>query len=274
MIVSILRLMRLYYALPLAGGFVVVLLYLRNGSLNSIAHLAAWGAASLAYLIAAAHVFNDLCDVPVDRINAPSRPLPSGKVSPGIAWVLAAALAACSLGCAARCGVAFFAAVAALAILLGAYNAFGKKMGFMKDVLAACLVTSLYPLAFLLVEPVHTYRVRVLFIHAPWLLLTALGYQMLKDVRDAAGDRLGGREVDEEMKTRFALWAGRIVLLAAVLLFIPFIAGWCGYIYLAATLIAAGLALLAANAQPRKAIKLIYVEVAVLTLGSLTDIVI
>jgi geranylgeranylglycerol-phosphate geranylgeranyltransferase len=273
MIIATLKLMRLYYALPLAGGFLVILLYLRDGTLAGMGDLALWSAASLACLIAGAHVFNDVCDVVVDRVNSPSRPLPSGRVSPGIAWALAAALVTISLGCAAWCGIAFFGVVAVVAVFLGAYNAFGKRMGLAKDILAACLVTSLYPLAFVLAEPVHTPRVNVTFVHAGWLLLTAMGYQMLKDVRDAAGDSLSGRVVGSGFHARFMKWARRCVVAGAVLLFMPFALGWCGYIYLASACIATGLAIWAARLQPQPAIRLIYAEVLILTLGSLLDIV-
>src|SRR5512136_2649802 len=43
-------------------------------------------------ITAGGNVFNDLRDLEIDRINRPLRPLPSGKVTPRAAGVLAAAL--------------------------------------------------------------------------------------------------------------------------------------------------------------------------------------
>jgi len=272
MIVGMLRLMRLYYALPLSGGFAVILLYLRGGSLTGIGWRTGWSVASLACLIAGAHVFNDLCDVVTDRVNSPSRPLPSGKVPLRAAGLLAAALITISLGLAARCGLAFLAAIALVAAFLAAYDAFGKRMGLAKAVLAACLTTSLYPLAFVLAEPMHTPRLNVLFVHPAWLLLSALGYEMLKDVRDAAGDAAGGQQLSRQLQRRFLMWAGRCVVAGAVVAFVPFVMGWCGYVYLAAAMGAMGLAIWAARSKPTLAIRCIYADVLLITLGSLLDI--
>ena len=44
-----------------------------------------WHALAALTIFAAGNVINDVCDIAVDRINAPMRPLPSGEVSPRVA---------------------------------------------------------------------------------------------------------------------------------------------------------------------------------------------
>jgi len=64
-------------------------------------------------ITAAGNVFNDLCDLEIDRINRPDRPLPSGKVSPRAAGALAAALFAAGLVLAGASALGLVAAAAA-----------------------------------------------------------------------------------------------------------------------------------------------------------------
>jgi 4-hydroxybenzoate polyprenyltransferase len=60
------------------------------------AALAVVGAASCLYV--GGMCLNDLMDVAEDRVHKPSRPLPSGRVSSGQAWILTLALFAAALG--------------------------------------------------------------------------------------------------------------------------------------------------------------------------------
>jgi geranylgeranylglycerol-phosphate geranylgeranyltransferase len=269
---GLVRLMRPYYALPLSGGFVVILLYLRGGSLADMAWEVAWSAAALVCLISGGHVLNDVFDIEVDRLNSPRRPLPSGQVSGKAAVTLAISLFAASLLFAGLCGVRFLAGVSAVAGVLVVYDAFGKRMGIMKDVLVAAAAASLYPLAFALAEPVHTARLSVLFIHPVWFFLSTLGYEMLKDVRDHKGDQLLGRGLRYAGHAWFEKLAKGIVISGAAIAILPYVLGYCGSVYLAAAAMAAMPAVLAARYRPTAAIRCIYLEVVLITLGSLADL--
>ena len=60
---------------------------LLTGELPSWSLRVLFGALSASLILGAGNVFNDVCDVKCDRINAPYRPLPSGRVSqPSATW--------------------------------------------------------------------------------------------------------------------------------------------------------------------------------------------
>ncbi len=69
MILALLKLMRLYYGLPLAGGFIVILSYLTGGNIDHILEKAVLASLSLVSVISAGYILNDVCDVEIDKIN-------------------------------------------------------------------------------------------------------------------------------------------------------------------------------------------------------------
>ena len=80
MSLALLRLMRLYYSVPLAAGFIVILSYLTGGNLVSIFDKVVLSFFSLLSIISASYVFNDVCDIEIDKINCPSRMLAAGRI--------------------------------------------------------------------------------------------------------------------------------------------------------------------------------------------------
>jgi geranylgeranylglycerol-phosphate geranylgeranyltransferase len=271
MTLGLIRLMRPYYALPLSCGFIVILLYLRGGTLEGIQNIALWSVAALACLISGADVLNDIFDIEVDRINSPRRPLPSGHVTLSTAIALAVVLFVSSLACAAMCGGSFLLGITIVAAILITYDICGKRMGLVRNFLVAAAAVSLYPLAFALADPVQTPRLNVLYIHPAWFFLTALGYEMLKDIRDRSGDALISRR-----KYAFDKWfhvlARMVLITASLIALLPFLLGYCGIVYLTAAIISLVLYILACRLAPVPAIRLIYAAVALITLGSLLDI--
>jgi len=73
-------------------------------------------------------VLNDLVDLREDRRERPSRPLPSGKVMPGAAWIVAILLVALGLGLCALAGMMTLYSGSALALAIVAYNCGLKKI--------------------------------------------------------------------------------------------------------------------------------------------------
>lgn len=188
MILSLIRLTRPYYSLPLSAGLLVIASYLTGGNFNDILWLA--GFLSLYCVISGGYILNDICDIAVDKINQPGRIIPSGKTNQTIASFVFIILFIAGLALAWLVGLRFFIVLAAIAAGLIIYDLFSKSMGLFKNILVAILVTALYPLAFALADPVITARVKVLFIHPAWLFMTAWGYEMLKDILDTKGDSL------------------------------------------------------------------------------------
>ena len=73
-------------------------------------------------LTGASNGLNQIADVATDRINRPDRPLPSGRMSVGAAWLLTAALLLGALVTAVPAGGAFLACVAITVPVTAAYS--------------------------------------------------------------------------------------------------------------------------------------------------------
>jgi 4-hydroxybenzoate polyprenyltransferase len=99
---------------------------LTHERLSSARHLAALlGASSGIYL--AGMVFNDLFDRNVDARERPGRPIPSGRVSPRSASLLASTLLVLGVACAAIVTVGSLEIALVLAVLVLAYDGYLKK---------------------------------------------------------------------------------------------------------------------------------------------------
>ena len=276
MITALIRLMRLYYTLPLSCGFVVVVYYLRAADIFPIRHqlLLAW--ASLCTTISAAYIFNDVCDLEIDMINSPLRVLPQGKVQrkTALAWSMFFFVAGLIL--AGFCNKLFLSGMGILVLLLLFYNVYSKRIGLLKDSLVALMVVSIYPLAFALADAVQTPRLKSLYIFPLWLFLSTLSYEMLKDIRDIKGDKTAnGKSIAEySNKKEFLYLAKLIVVIASLISILPFVLGYCKQIYLIASVIAIFLALLSTLKKPSIAIRYIYAEVFLISAGSAVDLMV
>lgn len=271
---QLLRLCRLYYGIPLAGGFLVIVLYLRGGTFAGLQAVVPFAYLSLFFSISAGYIINDICDITVDRINAPTRPLAGGLVSLRLAKYTAATLLLSALVCASYCGLWFTVAIAVINSLLLAYNKYSKQMAFMKDLIIAALLAGLYPLSFALVDPIDSPRLIVLYVHPVWLFLTVLGYEMLKDIRDQSGDIIiGGKNRKISQKKHFLFMARFFIITGAIITILPPVMSNTGIIYLTGAILAVILAVLAVFVtRPERAISYIYIQIAVITAGSLLDI--
>ncbi|MGM0490454.1 MAG: UbiA family prenyltransferase [Planctomycetota bacterium] len=273
MIGPLLRLMRLYYSLPFSAGFLVILAYLRSGELAAIQREVAFSFFALFCVISAGYVFNDVRDVRIDKINCPHRVLAAGRVSGKVAVLWAGVLLMSGMAVAWLCNPFFFLGTGAIAAGLICYDLVSKRIGVFKDLFVALLTTSLYPLAFTLAEPVNTPRLNVLFIHPVWLLLSAAGYEMLKDIRDVEGDnRLRGDTLGYCQSRTFQIMARVLVLTGSLVTLVPFMLGYCHVVYLAASVAAILLAVLSTFRQPAAAMRYIYGEIFLVTAGSLADL--
>lgn len=269
---ALLRLCRLHYAVPLSLGYLCILLYARGGSLRGDAAGAAVTGAALLLVIAGAYALNDAVDVAVDRWNAPSRPVAAGQVRRGTAVAFAAALLVAGVALGARGRPPFGLVLAAVAAGLLAYDLTSKRLGAAKQPFAAGLVVSLYPLAAAQAGGFHGPRAGTLLVFPVWLFLSAYAYEVLKDLRDLAGDARAGRS---PLAARPEAW--RRVASAATLAGVPVALAplglGCGGVYLAV----AAPGLLAAMASPwlglRRAIPALYAEVFLVALAAAIDVI-
>ncbi len=274
MIRSLIRLTRPYYTVPLTAGLPVIAAYVAGGRPNAAEGSLLWAMAALWSVLSAGYVLNDYCDIRFDAVNSPQRPLPGKEIAPGVALAASGVLFGLGLLLAAPCGLPFFLLLTAVAAGLAAYDVYSKRLGLLKPLVVALLTTSLYPLAFALTEAVDTPRLRVLAIHPVWLLLTTLGYEMLKDIRDVPGDRAEGnrREAERRAGPGFLAAARATLLAASLLTLLPYALGYCKEVYLLSAIAAIGLVVLAILQRPVRAIPYVYASVVVIAAGSLADL--
>jgi 4-hydroxybenzoate polyprenyltransferase len=274
MLMALIRLTRPYYSVPLSGGLIVITAYSVGGDLGAINNSLAVAVCSLWLIISAGYVLNDVCDMPVDAINSPNRVLPKGTITRRAAGIFSIGLFLAGIALASFCGGRFFAMLALVAAGLVVYDLCSKRLGLFKSVLVAALATSLYPLSFALAQPDGSLRARSLFIFPVWLFLTALAYEMLKDIRDIQGDSLlANNRYGDFCRSRGFLLSARVIALAASgLTALPLILGHCRVIYGASSLLAMALVILSLKHPPVRAIRFIYAEVVVITAGSMADL--
>lgn len=166
------------------------------------------GSLSMALLAAAGNMHNDVVDLPIDRINRPDRPLPSGRIAPGAALAGAALCFAASLALAFALGLPQGYLVASMGLLLYVYNLRLKGMPLAGNVAVALLCA----LAIYLPELPH--RPDYTLIPMLFAFLTTMAREVAKDAEDVAGDREHGAMT---LPVRFGMGAAKTVVAAACL---------------------------------------------------------
>jgi 4-hydroxybenzoate polyprenyltransferase len=275
MSLALLKLMRLYYSLPIAMGFIVILSYLTGGNLVSIFDKVILSFFSLLSITSASYVFNDVCDIEIDKINCPHRILAAGRLKRKTALIWSIVLFATGMALGSGCGLAFFLVISAIASLLVCYDLLSKRIAAFKSVLVALLMTSLYPLAFTLTESMQTPRLNVLYIHPVWLFLSSLGYEMLKDIRDIKGDsQVNGRDLYHCTDKRFVIMSRLFIVAGSLVTLLPFMLGYCKQIYLVASIAAIILAIASTFQRSAVAIRYVYAEIFLITVGAMADLLV
>jgi 4-hydroxybenzoate polyprenyltransferase len=271
--IDLLRLCRLYYALPMAFAYGLTVVYARGGSMEGEWMGTLLSAMALALVIAAGYVFNDVRDAAIDRINAPQRPVAAGRISARVASVWAAVLLAVGLVLGAFAAPAFLAVLAIVAAGLALYDLKSKRLGIGKPLLVAVLLASIYPLALAQAGGATGPRAWTLAVFPAWLFLTSFGYEVLKDIRDIPGDRMitGWETRVQRSPRRWRLIANVAIVSGAVLLVGPLLLG-CGRVYAMIALLAVAVGVLAVRMSPRTAIACLYAECCLVGLAATADL--
>ncbi len=172
---------------------------------------------------ASAMVLNDLADVEIDRINAPWRPLVSGRVTAAHAKACFLALTAGGLVAAAMLGPAPFAVAFLVWLVAVVYDLWGKRSGFPGNLMVAFSTAA--PFMFAMAVAGCLCREVIVF----WLMvfLTVLGREIAKDIADVEGDRLAGARTLPIVlgERRAALAAAALYLAACALSPLPVLQG-------------------------------------------------
>jgi geranylgeranylglycerol-phosphate geranylgeranyltransferase len=173
---------------------------------------------------ASAMVLNDIADVEVDRVNAPERPIPSGRLSEREAWACFAALSVTGLAAAATTGPATLAVALAAWASAAAYDLRFKRSGLPGNLIVAfnVAVPILYGAAL-----TGTYTPSAAVFWA-MIFLSALAREIVKGIADVEGDRLAGvSTLAVKLGSRAAARTATLLYMVAVALSpIPALRGW------------------------------------------------
>lgn len=170
---------------------------------------------------------------------------------------------------------AFMAVLAGVAVVLAGYNLLSKRLGVVKPFVVAALAVSIYPLAVAQAGEWTGPRRWALAAFAGWFFLTALGYQILKDLRDAAGDQavaprpsaLQRQPQRWQRVGAIILWCGAAMLAAPAWL-------GCGWVYFYTALLAMAAAAMAGTVGLKWGLRLIYVECVLVGIAATADILV
>lgn len=175
-------------------------------------------------------VVNDYYDIEVDKVNRPDRPLPSGAISPNFAIVLALILLFIGIASSMLISLNNFVIASVFAFLAWFYNFWGKRRGFIGNIMVAASVAIPYIYGGMAVN--NAYKPLLV-----WLALTsflaATGREVIKTICDIEGDELRGvKSIARVHGLRFASILGAIMFLMAIVSgWIPFVTGIVGTVY-------------------------------------------
>jgi len=168
---------------------VVVGYVISTGALRVSIELLA-GAMTCGLYAAFAMVTNDVADMEIDKINEPSRPIPSGRLraeeAAGFSFAL---LAAGMVASGLTSNIWFILIPPVVAFMCVVYNLYLKSMGFIGNVLVSALVASSF-IGGGLIAVGHIEMYLTLF--ALMAFVGNLGREVHKGIADIEGDRTRG----------------------------------------------------------------------------------
>ena len=194
------------------------------------ANQSVWQVAVAAFLaLSAGNGLNDFCDVKIDRINKPERPIPSGRVSRRQALIFSLILLGGSVQLGYRVNQTAFLIVVGVVVILVAYAFWLKRTPLIGNL----VVGGLTALTFI-AGGVAKGITREVFPLAIFAFLFTTAREIVKDIEDLPGDRA------QSIATLPLLWGKRRAISIALLLIgagivfspIPYLLNWYSWIYL------------------------------------------
>lgn len=202
-------------------------------------------------ITAGGNIQNDLCDINIDRINRPDRPLPSGSIpasiATGVMWALFL------LGLAGAWLLSIWALIIAVTVVLGLslYNHRVSKTPLYGNILIAFMGALPVVYGALASRPQLDTRLFVVLAVSAIAFWLHLAREILKDVLDIEGDLLAQRRtIPILLGPRAAMRLAAVAMLGGTVTTLwPALTGWVGPIYLVGVLCTVVPALLLGAAQ-------------------------
>jgi len=135
----------------------------------------------------AAMTINDYYDREIDAVNEPGRPIPSGRVTPGEAVALAAALSVVGLGASYMISLNTTLVAAFSWVVMMLYSAWGKRTGFPGNLMVSACISLPFIFGGLI-----TGSVLPSLYFSLMAFLSNTGREVTKGIVDVEGDRGAG----------------------------------------------------------------------------------
>ncbi len=205
-----------------------------SGALFSLRVLFACVSAGL--ILAAGNAMNDVCDLEIDAVNDPTRPIPSGRVTRRCASLLSLVFFLTGISLSCLLGAPGFSIAVASTLVLIFYSLWLKRR-----ILVGNLTVSLLGSLAFVYGGVAAMNPRGAIYPALFAFLFHLGREIVKDVEDVVGDRMGrARTLPVVLGERAGIVAASGVFGVLVLVtLLPFVTGAYGLFYLLAVLFGA-----------------------------------
>lgn len=196
------------------------------------------------FLVASFYLWNDIADLPVDRVNRPGRPLPSGEIGEGAARRAAVVLFLLAFGSALASGPFPLLTLALWSALLLLYERWWKGEGLAGNVLVSAVAASSLLYGARLGGAIEAGVAPALF-----AFFLHLAREIVKDVQDMPGDRGARRTLPLRAGgKRAVLWCAIPLSLLALLSPVPFLIGMYNIFYLVIVIVGVDLLLAVALA--------------------------
>jgi len=176
---------------------------------------------------AGCHPLNDYFDYEIDKISHPTRPLPSGVFKPISALYMSLILFVISLVLSSLINIYCFAINLIGIILIFFYEFSLKNKGVIGNILVAFTVA----LSFIYGGAIVFDFLKPLFFSLVTFFIF-FGREIIMDVRDFEGDKKTRKTLPLILGKKEAIYFGSVmVLISAMLLFIPFFYGLFSFLY-------------------------------------------
>lgn len=178
---AIIKIIRpLNFLITFASVIVAAVICLPGNTIELHIFLAALSASSV---MASGNIINDIYDINIDRVNKPSRPLPSGKISVKKAYILYFVFVAASVFISALLNEKAIAIVLVSILLLFFYSKYLKRIPLVGNITVAFLTGLVFIFGGVVVEYPSAAIVPALF-----AMLINLIREIIKDMEDVEGD--------------------------------------------------------------------------------------
>lgn len=208
--------------------------------------------AAAVLICAAGNVINDYFDFHIDKVNAPSRPLPSGKMKRVNALYLSFALFLAGIYVSSYVNSQFFAAAIINSAISFMYASNFKRMPLVSNLVVSWLSVSVYIAAGFVSDGPIGGNIALLTMMSFFAMMAR---EIIKDVEDMAGDKKGGAmKLPSVIGKNASVWLSRAFSLVAIALVpVPYALGMAGKWYLLFAGIAAMLVIATMFKSPKEA---------------------